>query len=575
MIGKSGRAWNTVLWVTLGVGLGYWLLWALFAPVLKTDSLTFNLARLWVLERGGLFHNVACTWDRMLTAPLAFDATHYPFLRLGGGYGLPSFLCLVGLLTTAYHLVPTGGGTSGKLIAALGFLGMPMMVYQGVNTKNDLVVAFGLLVWFHALGRARAVSGEDRGRPAARLHLTMAALALGLIVGAKASGMAFGLLAAVGSFVCLWRDDRGGQAAWFAKVMAISLLLFGDGEILVANRLRHHHWLGVATDVEAHRNTDGLAGGAANLMRYACDLSDPFFLDGQGRTAFIRWKREQISRGLKAVGFEGSGFMHMPWKPLGEDDFRSVGTVSYTENNATFGCLGALAMWGTLGIFLRAVWRRRWDQAAVLATVAIVSLWLLAWTVGWSAANARYLVAPFTFAWCALIVRVCEKPGYPWLKACLGALIVGSAWMTIAVAVSKPPGRLLTALRHPHDLSSAREKQFVPELERLASVGALPVLLWSGTRTWLFDVYDRLRDNVVVLPDLNPATLADIDRRYRKGRYIVLALSRDVPPAAGLQMQRRLTLDKSGRDSGFFLWTAPGAGPSSTGGGDPSSDSHP
>ena len=176
---SATTAWRTLLWGSVFAAMGYWLLWVLACPVLNADSLTFNLARLWVLERGGLLHNTACTWDRFLTAPLAFDAAHYPFLYLGHAYELPSFLCFIGLLAAAYYLLRERFGENAGLLACLGLLGMPVMVYQAANTKNDLVVAFGLIVWFYAIDRARRAT-EARGN---RLHLVMAALALGLIMG--------------------------------------------------------------------------------------------------------------------------------------------------------------------------------------------------------------------------------------------------------------------------------------------------------------------------------------------------------------------------------------------------------
>ena len=539
--------WRTLLWGSVFAAMSYWLIWVVACPVLNTDSLTFNLARLWVLERGGLLHNTACTWDRLLTAPLAFDATHYPFLYLGHAYELPSFLCFVGLLAAAYHLLRGRFGGETGLLACLGLLGMPVMVYQAVNTKNDLVVAFGLMVWFYALDRARRAESRE-----GRLHLAMAALALGLIMGSKASGAAFGLLAGLVTFATLRGPDRRAQIIVFGTAFAVSVLLFSDWEIYVVNRLRFGGWLGVPADINAHANLDGPRGIAANLLRYLADLSDPFFVNAEARVAIMRWKKDAVETCLQHLGLVDAGMMHMPWRALHEDNFARAIPGVYNENNATFGLLGTLVVWGTP---LALVWRRRWDMTTQLLTVAALSFALVAGTVGWSPANLRYMVAPFAFGWCGLVAWI-GGAGRPWMKTALACAALVSIVLTVAFAVSKPLDRLPTLLRAPRELLTAQQRGFVPELDALAAEGKLPVLLYSAPRTNLFDVYDRLRAGVVVVSALDAATFARLEDHYHKGQYVVLAMSRDIPPAANVQAMRRFSGGRSTADTGFFLWTA-------------------
>lgn len=543
---SATTARRTLLWGSVFVAMGYWLLWVLACPVLNADSLTFNLARLWVLERGGLLHNTACTWDRFLTAPLAFDAVHYPFLYLGHAYELPSYLCFIGLLAAAYYLLKERSGADAGLLACLGLLGMPIMVYQATNTKNDLVVAFGLAVWFYATDRARRAT-ETR---ASRLHLIMAALALGLIMGAKSSGAAFGLVAGGVTFATLRGPDRRAQTAVFGAAFAVAVLLFSDWEIYVVNHHRFGNWLGEPADIRAHTNPDGPRGIAANLLRYLADLSDPFVLDASTRVEFMRWKKEAVENFLQRFGLADAGLMHMPWRTLREDNFtRSIPGV-YNENNATFGLLGMLVLWATLPLLAL---RRRWDLAAQLLTVAAISFALVAVTVGWSPANLRYLVAPFAFGWCGLVAWVCGAQ-YPGARPFLTAAAWISTVLTIAFAVSKPPDRLLAAWRAPRELLIPMQRTLVPELDALAAGKRFPVLLYSAPRMDVFDVYDRLRDGVVVVSDLDPATFARLEGQYHKGQYTVLAMGRDLPPADGLQPLRRFSGNRTSAETGFFLW---------------------
>src|SRR5688500_319226 len=93
------------VWLSCSVlitGLLYWLAWCLIAPVTNVDAQAYNLARLWVIDGDGLFFNRSYTSITQLIMPWAFDAVHYPFVRLGYGYGLPSFLCLLGIMAILF-----------------------------------------------------------------------------------------------------------------------------------------------------------------------------------------------------------------------------------------------------------------------------------------------------------------------------------------------------------------------------------------------------------------------------------------------------------------------------------------
>ena len=363
------------------------------------------------------------------------------------------------------------------------------MVYQAANTKNDLVVAFGLMVWFYAMDRARR-----EGERSSRMHLVMAALALGLITGSKASGAAFGVIGGCVSFVILRGAGQRRLMLEFGGALAVSALLFSDWEIYVANHMRFGNWLGEPADVSAHVNTDGLRGIGANLLRYLCDLTDPLLLGPSARSAFIRWKNDVVESCLKHLGLVDLGMMHMPWRALNENNFSHPTAEVYTENNATYGLLGMLVAWGTP---LALAWRRRWDLIAQLFTVASISFALVAFTIGWSPTNLRYLVAPFAFGWCGLAAWV-SASGRPRFRTMLAALALLCTVVTAVVAVSKPANRFFSVLHAPRELLNQQHLALVTELDALVAGGELPVVLYSAPRTDLFDVYDRLRSGVIV-----------------------------------------------------------------------------
>src|SRR5262245_23643292 len=130
----------------------YWLAWSWLAPVTNADAQIYHLARLWVFEADGVFFNHSYTAIPQLIMPWSFDAVHYPFLWLGHGYALPSFLSLLGMMMLAWSWAREGGGTAADgLRACLGFLAMPTVVMQATTTKNDLILAFCLFCWIEAL----------------------------------------------------------------------------------------------------------------------------------------------------------------------------------------------------------------------------------------------------------------------------------------------------------------------------------------------------------------------------------------------------------------------------------------
>ena len=93
----------------------------------NADSQVYNLARLWVIDGDGLFFNRSYTSITQLVMPWSFEAVHYPFVRLGYGYALPSFLCLLGIMVILFTWARERGDTVDGLRACLGLLAMPMV----------------------------------------------------------------------------------------------------------------------------------------------------------------------------------------------------------------------------------------------------------------------------------------------------------------------------------------------------------------------------------------------------------------------------------------------------------------
>ena len=135
----------------IGSILVYWGIYALIAPVTNSDSHVYDLARLSVVERAGFWQASAWNSIRQVIFPWTFDAIHYPFLKAGWGFALPSFLAFLGLLIIIFELIAPKSGSKAALWSVLTLLTMPTLMLQATTTKNDLVIAFGVGCWLYSI----------------------------------------------------------------------------------------------------------------------------------------------------------------------------------------------------------------------------------------------------------------------------------------------------------------------------------------------------------------------------------------------------------------------------------------
>src|SRR5208283_1841099 len=135
--------------------IAYWGLLAVALPVSNVDSHVYNLGRLAVAENAGFWQTSAWNSPRQVVFPWTFDAVHYPFLKIGWGSDLPSFVAFLGLLIIVFELVVPRFGSKVGLWSILTLLAMPTLMLQATTTKNDLVIAFGAGCWLYSLVRFR------------------------------------------------------------------------------------------------------------------------------------------------------------------------------------------------------------------------------------------------------------------------------------------------------------------------------------------------------------------------------------------------------------------------------------
>jgi hypothetical protein len=431
MSGRPGDAlgWPGLSARTASIGLIlYWGLFALVPPVTNWDSQVYNLGRLPIAKLGGLFGNTLWTTPRQLMFPWTFDAIHLPLLALGFGYGVPSYLCLLGILAVAWSFLAQRHGRDAGWMGVLALLGLPTLVFQSVITKNDLPVLFGVAVWFHSMRLWR----ED-GR---RIHLLFSALAIGFTSGVKTSGLLPAVLCAGGTIWVL----RRSRPRWtgFLSATLVSCLLLGSVETYIESYRHYGDPMGPEAFVRDHRNRDGLRGAAANAIRYAMgniDLGVEVWQSPDRVTPALEgWCR----RWLGSIGLGNSGY---------RSDFNDK-LMGFLKNEGDAGSeYGPLGLISLTVLAVAVFWWRPGEDWWRLCLSGGCLFAGICYCVAWMPWNDRFLLGPFailTVASVCLVYRYFARSRVV-ITALLG-LSLYSAIVYPLVSFNKRPGDLIASL---------------------------------------------------------------------------------------------------------------------------------
>jgi len=176
-----------------------------------------------------------------------FDAVHYPFLKVGWGSDLPSFLSFLGLLVVVFNLVLGGGDQCGLMVSfkpACHANGRD----SGNDDKNDLVVVFAVGSWLYSLVRFQ--SGRSK------FFIFTAALSLSLAAGSKTYAVPICMVLTLVT-AWIWRKEMR-TLLLFAGLYVPCIVLFGSIETYVLSWQIYHRPLGPIDFVHDQRNRDGL-----------------------------------------------------------------------------------------------------------------------------------------------------------------------------------------------------------------------------------------------------------------------------------------------------------------------------
>jgi hypothetical protein len=373
-------------WFLVAILLAYWAVYVAVAPVTTSDSHIYNLARLLIAERGGLFYNNLWTNTPQVVFPWGFDSVYYPFLKIGRFENLPAFLCLIGSFLCVVVLFRREGLGEAIPFALLVLLSSPLIVFQATCAKNDIAVAFFALAAFTLIELSR--DGRNMVRDSG------IAISLGMLAGAKTSGIIPAVILGAYALGIRWSDE-GLRGVWRTGcLIALAMVLLGSSETYLNNYMMFGRPMGDQGFIQGHQNPDGLRGAAANLVRYFFN-SLATGLEGATIVREYRVYLWGISDGfLRLLSLEGRGMA--PFFP--EKKF----LLGCHECASTYGIAGLVAI-PLVGL---AIFRNGVSTAA--GRLALLGLFLFAaacMTIGWQMFIMRLILAPALILMIAAIMQ--------------------------------------------------------------------------------------------------------------------------------------------------------------------------
>jgi hypothetical protein len=417
--------------------IAYWGLLAAVLPVSNVDSHVYNLGRLAVAENAGFWQTSAWNTPRQVVFPWTFDAVHYPFLKIGWGSALPSFLSFLGLVVIVFNLVSRRWGTNVGLWSVLSLLAMPTVMVQATTTKNDLFIVFGVGCWLYSLVRFQANQSK--------FFIFTAALSLAFTAGSKTYAVPIcGILTVVTAWI--WRKEVR-TLLMFAGFYVSCIVLFASIETYVLSWQIYQSPLGPVDFVRDQRNHDGLRGLFANFIRYYLG-NVSFGVDGyanqSGLAKFLEGACRKILHNLRLDNV-GYAYNHV------FNDNTLELTKEGGEYYSDFGLIGFAALLTSSACVWKPTLR---NPCWTLVASGFAAFALISFMVGWMPWNARFLCLSFVLFGVAMATIVFgeSRRGF-WLRQFFGVLIIWSAFTVPFLCVDRRPIDLARAFYAREDLT--------------------------------------------------------------------------------------------------------------------------
>ena len=504
--------------------VAYWGGLAVVLPVSNIDSHVYNLGRLAVAESAGFWQTNAWNAPRQVVFPWTFDAVHYPFLKIGWGSALPSFLSFLGLVVIVFNLVSRRWGTNVGLWSVLTLLAMPTIMLQATTSKNDLVIAFGVGCWLYSMVRFQ--------RSQSKFFIFAAALSLAFTAGSKTYAVPIcGILTLVTAWI--WRKEVRTLLV-FAGFYLPCVVLFGSIETYVLSWLIYHSPFGDGDFVHLQRNNDGLRGLSANFIRYYLQ-NVSFGIDGNANQSGLAKFLENVCR--KILGFFHLNNAGYAYERAFNDNTLDL-TKKGSEYFSDFGLVGFAALLTSSFYIWRPTFRN--PYWAVIAS-GFATLALISFIVGWMPWNARFLCLSFVLFGVAMaIILFGELRRAFWLRQFFGVLILWSAFTLPFLCVDRTPNDFGRAFYAREDLTFDQrswDRQVYDDVVALRAKEKGKWFLIAGENSYVLPFLGLANEPWILTPRWEQ--IANFPDPGKAVPLFVLVLNRQIPPTLPFEIVRQ------------------------------------
>ncbi len=521
----------------------YWFIFSLLAPVTVIDSQTYNLARLVIAERNGLFGNILWTSERQIIFPWSFDSIHLPFLWLGWGYALPSFACLLGTAWIIFQFLNSIAGSRIAWLAVLALFAMPTVIFQATSTKNDMGLVFVAVFAVYSLFQFREQLNPK--------WLILSALSVGFLPGIKSSGLPLAVFISLATFWLL----RGRYQLFLGWVVAatLSFCLLGSLETYINNTNIYGNPLGEPAFLLQNANSDGLFGTVANTIRYIFGLINigwhPSELEPSWQLSLEAACRSLLKAlQLTDIGYR-SGFSDQKMKLF------KLGWEAATD----FGPLGTVAM---IISALRVLVFRKKEPACWVALAGWILLIVTAATIAWMPWNMRFLMLPLIFFVMASLMTLSKMiDRRPWVFAGTVFFILYGAIVYPLYSFNKSPIDLVNAVQK-REAAALKERSSMQEVfdavrKYHTDSPATPWLLHAGSDSCVLGLLQMPEVELTISPKLETDMLNAAASKSPNGEVFILVLNREWTFPVMTQNAKQLIHFKWEHDSGIYAWHSP------------------
>ena len=472
-----------ILWI-------YWFIFSLVTPVTLWDSNAYNISRLELMLKEGLFRNSLFNDVRQEYVTWTFDAVHLPFRVLKFGESLPSFACLTGILLITFKLVSNYYSKTCAILSCAALLSMPCLMYQASSTKPDIAVIFCIFTWFYALMLYRK-SGFDR-------YIYLMALSLGFSSGSKATGLLLVPFAGIYTLYLL-----RSQKIVIYKILLSSIvcfILWGSVEIYANNLIHFGHLMQPSGNPSDSRNFDGFSGALANFIRYI------FSNTSTGLESYFT-SFYQITQIWESLCRQILHYLHITDKgiqvawTLKLDDNSMHFLKTGSETCSDYGPVGSLAIWVSIVYILKN--RLTIDVKYILILVTFLALFLFSYVIGWGLWANRYLLfifVPLTILVSIIIQDAKSKIISNYFRIC----VIISSVLTILCSFNKTPADMINCITNRESYRLKENVSITPIINQMHQViqkdRFVNVAISAGDDAWILPFYDIENLRMVPLP---------------------------------------------------------------------------